>query len=98
MFSRIPLCCVIQFATVLVSIVLEAESFHGRIVMVTDNKVVVATTSEQRTVVVAAATQITLDGKPAKLEQLSAGVRAMIVAEKSRDDFVAKTIAAMSAK
>lgn len=98
MLSRFPLACMVQLATLLLSILLESESFHGRIVMVSDDKLVVATASEQRTVIVPAATPITLDGKPAKLEQLSPGIRAMIVADKQRDDFVAKTIAAMSVK
>jgi hypothetical protein len=96
--SRFPLGCMLQLATLLLSILVQSESFQGRIVMVTDDKLILATASQQHTVTVPAATPITLDGKPAKIEQLSPGVRALIVADKQKDDWVAKSIAAMSVK
>lgn len=98
MSAKLPLGCVVQVATLLLSLWLEAETFQGRIAMVSEDKLILAMTNEQRTVVVKPDTTITLDGKPAKMNELAAGNRAMIVAEKFKDQFVAKTIAAMSVK
>jgi hypothetical protein len=98
MSVRIPLGCVVQVTTLLLSLWLEAETFQGRIAMVSEDKLILAMTNEQRTVVVKSDTSITLDGKPAKMNQLAAGNRAMIVAEKAQNAFVAKSIAAMSVK
>jgi hypothetical protein len=98
MSAKIPLGCVVQAATLFVSLWLEAETLQGRIVMASDDKLIVSIMNEQRSVTVKPSTSITLDGKPAKMNQLSAGNRAMIVAEKGQEGLVAKSIVAISAK
>jgi hypothetical protein len=89
---------VAQVALIVTPLLLDAETLEGRIAAIGDKAIVVAMPMEQRAIKVSSTTTITLDGKPAKLDELPTGGPVVLTVEGKGKDAFAKTIVAMSVK